>query len=73
MSATNIIKTVKRHFGVLDGVAISFPIGILILYACDNEKVLSGIKDCAEKPSCEDYTRFSKRNCKNAYLVFRVP
>ncbi len=71
MSATNIVETIKRRFGVLAGTAIGLLVGILILYACDNERVSGGSKDCVEKPSCENYT--NKSDCKTAFIVERFP
>ena len=71
MSATNIVETIKRRLGVLAGAAIGLLLGILILYACDNEKVSSGTKDCAAKPSCGIYAKDSCPSTANR--VARVP
>ncbi len=65
MSATNLIEIIKRHFGVL--------VRILILYACDNEKVSSGTKDCAAKPECSDYGDLDQSDCDDTYIVYRWP
>lgn len=71
MSATNLIKTIKRRFSVLAGAFIGLLVGILILYACDNEEISSGTKDCAAKPECSDYDGLSQADCDDAYVVRR--
>ena len=73
MSATNLMETIKRRFGILAGAAIGLLLGILILYACDNEKVSSGTKDCVTKPECSDYDDLAQGDCDDAYVVFRWP
>ena len=73
MSTTNLIEIIKRHFDVLARVAIDILVGILILYACDNEKVSSGTKDCAAKPECSDYDDLDRSDCDDDYIVYRWP
>lgn len=76
MSATNIVETIKRRFGVLAGTAIGLLVGILILYACENtvshspghcvtNKKLCSTYSANECPSAAYEVSMVHKNCKS--------